>query len=138
MADYQQIANNWETYDYEKAVFDDVKEYLLENMEDYASELDADEIEDIRDTVNDHLWDNDNVTGNGSGSYTFSRIMAELFLIGNSDLYEEALEEFDGKFNAEPERRDVTIRCYLLPSAIDKVLEDEEVIKAFKDAKAGK
>lgn len=137
MADYQQIANNWETYDYEKAVFDDVKEYLLENMEDYASELDADEIEDIRDTVNDHLWDNDNVTGNGSGSYTFSRIMAELFLIGNSGLYEEALEEFGGKFDAEPERRDITIRCYLLPSAIDKALEDEEVIKAFKDAKAG-
>lgn len=136
MTDYKQIANSWETYDYEEAVFNDVKEYLLENMEDYASELDADEIEDIRDTVNDHLWDN--VTSNGSGSYTFSRIMAELFLIGNSDLYEEALEEFDGKFDAKPERRDVTIRCYLLPSAIDKALEDEEVIKAFDDAKAGK
>lgn len=137
MADYQQIANNWETYDYEKAVFNDVKDVLLEEMPRIVEDSEAEEIEDIRDTANDMMWDDDNVTGNGSGSYTFSRIMAELFLIGNSGLYEEALEEFDGKFDAEPEKRDVTIRCYLLPSAIDRALEDEEVIKAFKDAKAG-
>lgn len=136
MADYQQIANNWETYDYEKAVFDDVKDYLLENMENFVDN-DTETIDDIRDATNDEMWDADSVTGNGSGSYTFNRMLAELFLIGNNGLYEEALEEFDGKFDAEPERRDVTIRCYLLPSAIDKALEDEEVIKAFEDAKAG-
>lgn len=137
MTDYQQIANNWETYDYEKAVFNDVKDVLLEDMPRIVEDSEAEEIEDIRDTANDMMWDDDNVTGNGSGSYTFSRIMAELFLIGNSGLYEEALEEFGDKFDPEPERRDVTIRCYLLPSTIDKALEDEEVIKAFKDAKAG-
>lgn len=137
MTDYQQLANTWTAYDYEKAVFDDVRDYLLEEMERLVSKTNADEIEDIRDDANDEMWTADSVTGNGSGSYTFSRIMAELFLIGNSDLYEEALEEFDGKFDAEPEKRDITIRCYLLPSAIDKALEDEEVIKAFEDAKAG-
>lgn len=137
MADYNQIANNWETYDYEEAVFDDVKDYLLEEMDHLVESTGAEEIEDILDDAHNEMWDADSVTGYGSGSYTFSRMMADLFLIGNSFLYEEALEEFGAKFDPEPEKRDVTIRCYLLPSAIDKALEDEEVIKAFEDAKAG-
>ena len=89
----------------------------------------------MRDDLHDVLWTEDSVTGNGSGSYTFSRIMAELYLIGNSDLYEQALEEFGGKFEVEPENRDIAIRCYLLGGAIEKALEDEEVKKAFEDAK---
>lgn len=134
--DYRKIADSWETYDYEEAVFNDAKEAILEYIDFHKDEGDLpDDIEDMRDELNDILWMDDNVTGNGSGSYTFSRIMAELFLIGNSSLYEDALEVFGGKFDPEPENRDIAIRCYLLGGAIDKALEDEEVKKAFEDAK---
>ncbi len=136
--DYRKIANQWDTYDYEEAVFHDAKEAILEYIDYHKDEGDLpDDLEDMRDDLHDVLWTEDSVTGNGSGSYTFSRIMAELYLIGNSDLYEQALEEFGGKFEVEPENRDIAIRCYLLGGAIDKALEDEEVKKAFDDAKKG-
>lgn len=136
--DYKKIADQWDTYDYEEAVFNDAKEAILEYIDYHKDEGDLpDDIKDMRDELNDVLWTEDSVTGNGSGSYTFSRIMAELYLIGNSDLYEDALENLGGKFDPEPENRDITIRCNLLGSAIDKALEDEEVKKAFEDAKKG-
>lgn len=136
--DYRKIADSWETYDYEEAVFNDAKEAILEYINFHKDEGDLpDDIEDMRDDLHDVLWTEDSVTGNGSGSYTFSRIMAELYLIGNSDLYEQALEEFGGKFEVEPENRDIAIRGYLLGDAIDKALEDEDVKKAFEDAKKG-
>lgn len=136
--DYRKIADQWDTYDYEEAVFNDAKEAILEYIDYHKDEGDLpDDLEDMRDDLHDVLWTEDSVTGNGSGSYTFSRIMAELYLIGNSDLYEQALEEFGGKFEVEPENRDIAIRCYLLGGAIDKALEDEEVKKAFEDAKKG-
>ena len=128
--DYRKIADQWDTYD--------AKEAILEYIDYHKDEGDLpDDLEDMRDDLHDVLWTEDSVTGNGSGSYTFSRIMAELYLIGNSDLYEQALEEFGGKFEVEPENRDIAIRCYLLGGAIDKALEDEEVKKAFEDAKKG-
>ena len=137
--DYQQIANNWETYDYREAVNSDTKDAILEIIAYDGENGDLpDTLEDMRDKFHDDLWTEDNVTGNGSGSYTFSRMMAELYLVNNSDLYAEALEAFDGKFDEEPERRDITIRCYLLDEAIDNALEDEEVIEAFNKAKEGK
>lgn len=137
--DYQQVANNWETYDYREAVNSDAKDAILEIIayDGEKGEL-PDTLEDMRDKFHDDLWTEDSVTGNGSGSYTFSRMMAELYLIGNSDLYAEALEAFDGKFEEEPEHRDIAIRCYLLGEAIDNALEDEEVIEAFNKAKEGK
>lgn len=134
--DYRKIADQWDTYDYEEAVFNDAKEAILEYIDFHKDEGDLpDDVEDMRDDLHDVLWTEDSVTGNGSGSYTFSRIMAELYLIGNSYLYEQALEDLGGKFDPEPENRDIAIRCNLLGGAIDKALEDEEVKKAFEDAK---
>ena len=68
------------------------------------------------------------MTGNGSGSYTFNTYEAEENLVGNWDLLLEALENF-GQADINPIEKgaewcDVTIRCYLLPSAIDDVLEE--------------
>lgn len=134
--DFEKIANSWNTYDYHKAVFEDAKEYLLDNM-DSLVDADMESIEEIEEKANDDMWTADSVTGNGSGSYTFSRIIAELYLVNNGDLYEEALETFDDKFNAEAENRDVTIRCYLLGEAIGKALEDDDVIAKFNEVKAG-
>ena len=138
MTDYRKIADGWDTYDYESSVKEDAKEAILEYIAYHGEEgdlKDTESVEDLRDDLIDTLYNEDSVTGNGSGSYTFSRIMADLYLVNNGYLYEEALEEMGGKFDPEPENRDIVIRCYLLPRAIDELLEDEEIIKAFNDAK---
>lgn len=137
--DFVKIANSWETYNYEESVRNDVKDYIIEHAEDYKDyDLNNEDSKDeLAQAINDNAWTDDNVTGNGSGSYTMNRMMADLFLVGNGFLYEEALQELGGKYDPEPENRDITIRCYLLANAINEALEDEEVIKALEDAKNG-
>jgi hypothetical protein len=69
------------------------------------------------------------VTGNASGSYTFSTWQAEENLCHNLDLLGEALKEFgDGADFLEKgaEACDVTIRCYLLGQAISEALDEVE------------
>ena len=119
-------------YDYLKNVKADVLEYIKENYEkeDYAN-LDYDELYD-------EMWTDDSITGNASGSYTFNTWEAEENICHNMDLLVDALEEFgyltiDGlnevirkiKSNGA-EWADVTIRCYLLGSVLQDVLEDLE------------
>jgi hypothetical protein len=134
---YQQVASNWDVYDYETNVLSDVKDYIINHAEDYTDyNLDDEDSKDkLASQIQEDTQDNDDVTGNGSGSYTMSRMMADLFLVGNSSLYAEALEELGGTFDEEPENRDIVIRCYLLPRAIEEALEDDEVIDALEDAK---
>lgn len=98
--------------------------------EDYAN-LDYDELYD-------EMFIEDSITGNGSGSYTFNTWEAEENICHNMDLLIDALEEFgyltiDGlnevirkiKSNGA-EWADVTIRCYVLGSVLQDVLEDLE------------
>ena len=69
------------------------------------------------------------VTGNGSGSYTFSAYEAEENLCHNWDLLEEACNEFgclEEAISQGPEASDVTIRCYLLGQAIEAALQEIE------------
>lgn len=63
---------------YESAVRNDVNETVRE----------------IRDRLYEAMWTSDSVTGNGSGSYTFNRWVAEENLCHNMDLFLEAVEEF--------------------------------------------
>lgn len=124
-----------EKYDYYKAMKEDIKNYIAENYT--AEELNEKmlDFDDFSEELNDDLWTVDSVTGNGSGSYTFSRATAKDYILSNSeniDLLREALKEFcvDGdtiaeKFLSEAwEYFDVTIRCYILGSVIYEVLED--------------
>ena len=111
-------------YDYEQEVKDDVREWIEENIniEDYS---DSDE---LKDYLNNTLWAEDSVTGNGSGSYTFNRAKASEYLSQNFDLLYEVLENF-GSFESlkeGPEACDVAIRCYLLPDAIESVVDAME------------
>ena len=132
--DFKKVASNWATYKYEEAVLEDVKEAILERLRE-GNYVDYDDLEDAQDEIQEDLWTDDSVTGNGSGSYTFSTFMAELYLVGNGDLYDEALEEFGGKYDSSPEARDVTIRCHLLGNAISEALASEDIIAAFEEAK---
>ena len=120
-------------YDYMEAMKVDVREYI-ENEIDRA---DFDDKDELYNFLNDELWTADSVTGNGSGSYTFSRAKAKEYVTaGGMDYLQEACKEFDVSYETigkafieeDYEYMDVTIRCYLLSQAIFEVLDelDEE------------
>ena len=113
-------------YNYLENVTADAKQAILENLK-YWSFSDREELEEI---ANDELWCNDAVTGNASGSYTFSTWQAEENLCHNMDELEEACNEF-GQDIGEAVKQgaeycDVTIRCYLLGQAISAALDELE------------
>ena len=115
-----------ETYNYLENVTADAKQAILENLK-YWDFSDRDELEEV---ANDELWCNDAVTGNASGSYTFSTWQAEENLCHNMDELEEACNEF-GQDIGEAVKQgaeycDVTIRCYLLSQAISAALDELE------------
>lgn len=113
------------TYNYHDAVCEDIRNYIEENnIKVYASER-----RDLEEKLNDDLFCEDSVTGNASGSYTFSTWQAEENLCHNLDLLAEALSEFGDTSNyleKGAEACDVTIRCYLLGECISEVLDELE------------
>ena len=124
-----------EKYNYFEAVCDDIRYWIDEN-DDFKAEhadengvwLTEDNRDDIASELNDLLFCNDSVTGNGSGSYFCNAWKAEECICHNLDLLGEALQEFgcDSNYILEQgsEACDVTIRCYLLGSAIEHVLDE--------------
>lgn len=126
-----------EKYDYRQALRHDIRYYLEENGIQATQETD-DEIDALRD----ELWLADSVTGNASGSYTFSTWQAEENLCHNWDLLAEALYIFgydvsgDNPIEKGAEWCDVTIRCYLLDECLIQVLSEmtEESTQEYKDA----
>ena len=113
-------------YDYREAVKDDVLEYINNeiNFEDF------DTLEELEEHLNEVLFTEDGVTGNASGSYTFSTYEAEENICHNMDLLQEALSEFGDTealvMDFDAEKADVTIRCYLLGECIAAALEEIE------------
>lgn len=114
-------------YDYRKEVKNDILECIEDNYttEEIISNLSN--REEWQEQLNDELWTADSVTGNGSGSYFFSRYKAEVALCHNLCLLAEALEEF-GYTIADLLKRgaewaDVTIRCYLLYECLSDALD---------------
>lgn len=102
------------TYNYYEEMKKDVKEYLQNTKErDF-------------DNLYNEMFVDDSITGNGSGSYTFSTCEAEENLCHNFDLLKEACEEFCCDIPEDAEKADVTIRCYLLGQVLDEVLEELE------------
>lgn len=115
-----------ENYDYREAVREDVLTYIRDevNLEEWRGNP-----EGLEEWLNDHLWTEDSVTGNASGSYYCNAWKAEEALCHNWDLLAEALDEFGGDtdiLRKGAEALDVTIRCYLLWQAIAEALEELE------------
>ena len=125
-------------YDYRTAMRADVEEWIDDNggiVELVKEHGDADEIEQY---LNDELFCDDSITGNGSGSYWFSSYRAQIALIGNLDLVGEANEEYGGISKdawSNPEALDVIVRCYLLGEVISGWVEDnrEEIEQAASE-----
>lgn len=118
------------SYDYREAIKDDILEYIKYEI-DYK---DFDTLDELEQHLNDELWTVDSVTGNASGSYTFSTWEAEENICHNLDLLAEACDEFGtvDPLKQGAEACDVTIRCYLLGEAIAEALE--EIADEFEEA----
>lgn len=114
------------TYNYLESIKEDVKTYIENEiiLSDYANR------EELEEHLSETLFTEDSVTGNASGSYTFSTYQAEEYLCHNWGILAEALEEFDetdiNAIEKGAEWCDVTIRCYLLGQAISEVLDEME------------
>lgn len=117
-----------EKYDYHEQIKNDILDHIKsEYPEIMTSDFwDCTTKDMVYDTLYDKLWLCDNVTGNASGSYTFSTWQAEENLCHNTDLLKEAVEEFGGKIPEGAEAQDVTIRCYLLSECLNEVLDEIE------------
>lgn len=117
-------------YNYLEAVTADVIDFIRDevNATDYENR------EALSEFLNDELWCCDSVTGNASGSYTFSAYKAKEFIFADPDAVSEAIREFcvDAETIAEKflsqnwEYFDVTARCYVLSQAIENALDSIE------------
>ena len=121
-------------YNYVDALKEDIKNYIEENGIDIKTLGDGDR-DSAESALNDDLWVEDSVTGNGSGSYTFDREQAKEYLFDSSDgmeLLKEAVSEYgieaetiaDKMMGEDWEWFDVTIRCYALYQAISEVFDE--------------
>ena len=120
-------------YNYLEELKSDVRNYIKEVASDY---MDCEDMDELRDSLYDNLWDEDSVTGNGSGSYTFNREKAKEYVSDTMDLMVEAYKDLDSIESLvddlealDFETIDVTIRCYLLSQALNEVLEDGDFLK---------
>ena len=92
-----------EKYNYLECVKENVKNYI-----DYDINVsDFDNRESLEENLNETLFNNDSVTGNASGSYTFCRWDAEEHISHNTELIQEATENLGlGEIEYDPEKID--------------------------------
>lgn len=116
-------------YNYYDAVKEDIKTMIEDNAEYYGWDelIKEGRLKDAQESIYDHAFIDDAVTGNASGSYTFNTYDAEENLCHNMDLLKEACDEFGCSLDLEnPESCDVTIRCYVLSQVITDAIEECE------------
>lgn len=114
-------------YSYPKSVKSDIREYLKDELDVGTFGLLLQGDDDTIETVREKLFNEDSVTGNASGSYTMNTLKAEENLVGNWDLLEEAMSEFDLHVNPIQkggEWCDSLIRCYLLDWCFTEALKE--------------
>ena len=118
-----------ERYNYMESITTDVLEYIHDTYTRGEIQEKMEDREEWEMELHDELFVHDSVTGNASGSYTFNSWRAEEYIAHNLDLLADAMEEFCDTSDAlknGAEWCDVTIRCYLLASAISKALDTIE------------
>lgn len=124
-------------YDYRENVKDDCVKAIREWLSYHKDETEGMSRDDLREEMYNAFWIDDSVTGNASGSYTFSAYDAEHNVAGNWDLLGEAMREFGcecGAIEKGAEWADVTIRCYLLGECLDEAMDelDDEIEAAIE------
>ena len=126
-------------YNYLEAVKDDVETWLVDNSSQFEEIKDNNEIDGVidwdgvKEDLNDILWNEDSITGNVSGSYTYNREEARDYVLDDGlqcleDLVNEGWLTYEdiGKdvTNYNFESLDVSLRCYFLSQAIEEVITD--------------
>jgi hypothetical protein len=132
-------------YNYYEAVEADLKDEMVNTYlpsyfdGDTLEEINATDPDDLADYVYDRAFTEDAITGNASGSYTFSSPIARGYVMDNIDIAQEACEDFGisatevGEHFLEQDFEwfDVCIRCYVLNLVYRDVVES-----AFEEWKA--
>lgn len=113
-----------ENYNYFEAVKSDVQQWLPNYPRQEGETQD-----EHAERLNDEMWLDDAITGNGSGSYTFNAAKAREFVLGGVEQVVEACREFGASFGelieaGEWERLDIIARCYYLSQAIGEVVTE--------------
>lgn len=127
-------------YNYLEAVKDDVKTWLVDNSSQFEEIKDNNKIDGVidwdgvKEDLNETLWNEDSITGNGSGSYTFNREQAREYVLEGDglqylkELVDEGWLTYEsiGKdvTNYDFEGLDVSLRCYFLSQAIEEAITD--------------
>ena len=118
-------------YNYKEQIRADVKEWIEENKE----QIEGLDRYDAYEIVYDSCWVEDSVTGNASGSYTFSRWGARQNFFEDEDSDEHVAQMIENGFMTREsvgeaveesnwELLDVSIRCWLLCDAVSDVLDE--------------
>ena len=117
-------------YDYVKAMTEDIINYVNDNI----TLSDYDNKDDLFEALNDDMWAEDEITGNGCYGYDDNDVVKQ-YVSDNADLLREALQEFCTPFDEIAKRFldgdykyfDCTIRCYVLGWAIDEAIKQLDV-----------
>ena len=118
-------------YNYKEQIRADVKEWIEDNKE----QIEGLDRHDAYELVYDSCWVDDSVTGNASGSYTFSRWEARQNFFNDEDSEEYIDQMIEDGFTCREsvgravqesqwELLDVSIRCWLLCDAVSDVLDE--------------
>ena len=115
-------------YDYYEAAVKDVSDFIRDNNYDLSEFSGMDE---FFDQVYNDCSVEDSVTGNASGSYTFSRYKAKENVVSNIDMLGDVIRYFDYSskdlgdmiLNDDWETLDVLFRCYVLGDAVDLAIK---------------
>ncbi len=114
-------------YDYLTVVTNDVEQWIYENisLEEYENDRAT-----LEKELNADLWEVDAITGGFSNTYTRNSFDAKNYVMDNLDLLADVIDESGGytdMLREGAEACDVAIRCYILPEAIRKALDELEV-----------
>lgn len=111
-------------YNYEDILYNDIKNYIQDNninINDYTKE-------DFFDFLDEELWAEDSITGNGPYGYANEEECAE-YVGDNLKLAFTALRDFEVRMRDVPDEypakyMDSTIRCYLFHGVLQKVVDE--------------
>ena len=118
-------------YNYKEQVRADVREWIDDNKE----QIEGLDRHDAYEVIYDSCWVDDSVTGNASGSYTYSRWEARQNFFNDEDSDEYIDQMIEDGFTCREsvgravqesqwELLDVSIRCWLLCDAVSDVLDE--------------
>ena len=121
-------------YDYRRALTDDIKDWIVNDTDIMDNGFDELRDDELPNWIYDEIWDQDEITGNGTYFYNTEEKCSE-YLAGNYELLYAAIREFcvDDNINILIEYYkneslaryfDCTIRCYLLSECIGTALEE--------------